>query len=178
MSINQGTWPKVLPWNSCSNNPISDLEEVLSRIVIRQITPEDQAVSRNIILRGLGEHFDRVDPTLNPDLDDIVSAYSASGHIFVVATIEELIVGTGGLRIVNTQEGRIVRLSVIRELRGHGIGQAIVTYLLNMARELSLRRIHVETNRDWYPAIGLYDHCGFIQLYADDESVHMALDLS
>ncbi len=157
---------------------MSTYEEVLSRIVIRQIRSEDQAESRNIILSGLGEHFDRVDPTLNPDLDDIVAVYLARGHQFVVATVEELIVGTGGLRIENVQDGRIVRLSVARELRGHGIGQAIVTYLLDLARELGLHRIHVETNRDWYPAIGLYGHCGFKQLYADDESVHMALDLT
>lgn len=157
---------------------MSHLKELPSRIFIRQIRAEDQVVSRNIILSGLGEHFDLVDTALNPDLDDIVSTYSASGHQFVVATIEESIVGTGGLRMENIQEGRIVRLSVIRELRGRGIGQAIVTYLINMARELSLHRIHVETNRDWYPAISLYDHCGFKQLYADDENVHMALDLS
>lgn len=157
---------------------MSNREEVLSRVVVRQIRSEDQAESRNIILSGLGEHFDRVDPTLNPDLDDIVAAYPASGHKFVVATIEEHILGTGGLRIENRQEGRIVRLSVVRELRGHGIGQAIVTHLLGLALELNVHRIHVETNRDWYPAIGFYDHCGFKQLYADDESVHMVLDLS
>lgn len=156
---------------------MSNLEEVSSRLFIRQITPADQAVARNIILSGLSEHFDQVDPTLNPDLDDIDSTYSACGHPFVVATFEESIVGTGGLLVESMQEGRIVRLSVVREHRDHGIGQAIVTHLLTMARELNLHLIHVETNRDWYPAIGLYYRCGFKQLYVDDESVHMALDL-
>lgn len=157
---------------------MSNHDEVVSTVVIRQIRAEDQTESQNIILSGLGEHFDHIDLALNPDLDDIVAAYPASGHQFVVATIEEQIVGTGGLLVESEKIGRIVRLSVARELRGRGIGQTIVDYLLSLAFELGLHRIHVETNHDWYPAIDLYSRCGFKQLFADDESVYMALDLS
>jgi ribosomal protein S18 acetylase RimI-like enzyme len=152
-------------------------DELRPNVIVRAIIKEDQIDSREIILSGLGEHFPEIDPSLNPDLDDIVTYYLESGHQFVVAITGDRIVGTGGLLIEKQKEGRIVRLSVIRELRGLGIGQAVVNELLQRAKNRHLLRINVETNLDWYPAIGLYRRCGFRELYTDDESVHMVLDI-
>jgi GNAT superfamily N-acetyltransferase len=154
-----------------------DREELQSKLIIRQFRPEDQYESRSLILSGLGEHFERVDPSLNPDLDDIDAVYTAKGHRFVVASIEKRIIGTGGLLIKNANDGRIVRLSVVQDLRGFGFGRAIILYLLELAKNQGLRRIHVETNLDWYPAINLYRQCGFEQLRTDDESIHLVRDL-
>ena len=152
-------------------------DEFLSNITVRTIAKEDQIVSRELILSGLGEHFPKIDPSLNPDLTDIVAFYLQSGHQFVVAVIGDRIVGTGGLLIENQKVGRIVRLSVNREVRGLGIGQAVVSELIQRAKNSQLLRINVETNLDWYSAIGLYRRCGFRELYTDDESVHMVLDI-
>jgi len=35
----------------------------------------------------------------------------------------------------------------------------------------------VETNNDWYDAIGLYERCGFVEYDRDAESVYLALPL-
>ena len=146
-------------------------------ITIRAIAREDQITSRGLILSGLGEHFSKIDPSLNPDLDDIVAFYPERGHQFVVAALGDRIVGAGGLLVENHDAGRIVRLSVTPELRGRGIGRSIVADLIQRAINSQLLRINVETNLDWYQAIGLYERCGFRELYTDDESVHMILDI-
>jgi len=150
----------------------------LLRMLIRDVTIEDQGAAQELVLSGLGEHFGRIDPSLNPDLDDIFTAYPASGNRFIVALIDGEIVATGGLLIESKEAGRIVRLSVKREFRGHGIGKTIILHLVQIARECRLLRINVETNLDWHPAIGLYKRCGFRKRYSDDESVHMAIDIA
>ncbi len=146
-------------------------------ITIRAIARKDQIASRELILSGLGEHFSIIDPSLNPDLDDIVAFYPERGHQFVVAAMGDRIVGTGGLLIENHEDGRFVRLSVTPELRGQGIGRLIVADLIQRAKNSQLLRINVETNLDWHQAIGLYRRCGFRELYTDDESVHMILEI-
>jgi ribosomal protein S18 acetylase RimI-like enzyme len=57
------------------------------------------------------------------------------------------------------------------------VGRALVTHLLDSAREWGLTRIEVETNHDWYDAIGLYERCGFTEFARDAESVYLALNL-
>lgn len=151
--------------------------QVRPKIRIRPFRPEDQDDSRDLILSGLGEHFGHIDPKLNPDIDDIQTLYLSAGHQFVVATIDTGIVGTGGLLAENQEEGRIVRVSVDRQIRGQGIGRAIVNHLVSIARDRGFKRILVETNKDWYPAISLYRRAGFVLVSEDTESAHLVLNL-
>ena len=144
---------------------------------IRQFTVEDQNECHELILSGLGEHFDLIKPEMNPDLDDIAASYLASGGHFLVAEMGGKIIGTGGLVSDGESEGQIVRMSVRRDLRGRGVGRQLVRHLLEMARERSLGQVNVETNHDWFPAINLYKRCGFRESYRDAESVHMVIEL-
>ena len=150
--------------------------DVSRSAIIREFRSGDQSDTKKLILAGLGGHFGGIDLALNPDLDDIVSTYLEDGHQFVVATLNEQIIGTGGLYL-QEEVGRIVRMSVAREYRGLGIGRMLAEHLVGLAKGLGLHRINVETNHDWYPAIELYKSCGFVQLFIDEESIHMALYL-
>ena len=73
--------------------------------------------------------------------------------------------------------GRLVRMSVSEEHRRRGIGRALVDYLVAEARRRGCSRLLVETNNVWYDAIGLYQHCGFVEYDRDAESVYLALPL-
>jgi GNAT superfamily N-acetyltransferase len=152
-------------------------KDAIRSVIIREFRSEDQTDAKKIILNGLGEHFGGIDPALNPDLDDIVSTYLERGHPFIVAILNEQIIGTGGLFLEAEDVGRIVRMSVTRDCRGLGIGRMLTQHLVGLAKGLDVHRINVETNHDWYPAIELYKSCGFVQLFVDEESVHMALFL-
>ena len=145
-----------------------------SMLLIRPFVPADQAAARALILEGLGEHFGQVDPALNPVLDDIAGSYLARGHVFLVAEADGMLVGTGALRAEGA-EGQIVRVSVRHDLRGRGIGRALVMALLEAARTRGLDRIWMETNDDWHDAIGLYRQYGFREFDRRDGCVFMEL---
>ncbi|MBF6590090.1 MAG: GNAT family N-acetyltransferase [Ktedonobacterales bacterium] len=140
---------------------------------IRPFVPDDQAPARQLILAGLGEHFGFVDEHRNPDVDDIAAHYLTPGHVVVVAEWEGTLIGTGALRIASAREGSLVRMSVAPAARRLGIGRALVLRLVGEARRRGLRRLMVETNRDWYDALGLYISCGFREYALDDESIYL-----
>jgi putative acetyltransferase len=145
-------------------------------LVIRPFTRADQAATRRLILGGLGEHFGRLDETMNRDLDDIWASYVATGALFVVAEIDGVLVGTGAL-VAEGDGGRLVRISVAPAQRRMGVGRALVDYLVRAARTRGWARVLVETNHDWHDAIALYQRYGFREYARDAEEVHMALNL-
>lgn len=147
-------------------------------IVIRPFAPADQQTVHALVNAGLGEHFGHVDPRYNPDLDDIAASYPGKGHVFVVATLDGAIVGTGALVFAEARQGRLVRMSVAPERRGKGVGRALVYHLIAIARRCGLERLNVETNRDWEDAKGLYRACGFIQVGEDAVSGYFARALA
>jgi putative acetyltransferase len=143
----------------------------------RAFVPRDQAAARALILEGLREHWGWLDPSLNPDLDDIAASYVAPGNVFLVAEIGQTLAGTGAL-VIDGNVGQIVRLSITPQWRRCGIGQALVVTLLDAARTRGLVRVWMETNDDWHDAIGLYRHCGFEEFDHREGSVFMALALA
>ncbi|UCG24195.1 MAG: GNAT family N-acetyltransferase [Chloroflexota bacterium] len=147
-----------------------------TELSFRIFTRDDQVRVRQLILSGLGDHFGQIDTELNRDLDDINETYIVRGHIFVVGEIEDAVVAVGGLVELQEDLGRIVRVSVAKRYRRQGFGQAIVEYLLEVARQNGYRRLLVETNHDWTAAIALYQRCGFREFDRDTESIHMRLD--
>lgn len=146
-------------------------------IRIRPFAGQDQAAARTLILNGLGEHFGFIDETLNPDLNDISASYLAHGHLFLVAEQEQTLVGTGALLFQPEATGQIVRVSTHHAYRRLGIARTICQRLIIHAREHGLRRLIVETNRDWDDAVSLYHHLGFQQYTRDDRSRYFGMDL-
>jgi N-acetylglutamate synthase-like GNAT family acetyltransferase len=146
-------------------------------VKIRNFQAQDQEIVKTLILEGLGEHFGRINPDLNPDLNDIHSTYVQAGHSFFVAEIGGQIVGTAALVNESPQVGRIVRVTVSPAQRRAGIGRLLVEYLVKTAVEQEITKLLVETNLDWYDAIRLYQRCGFVEYGRDEESVHLSLVL-
>lgn len=139
---------------------------------IRPFTQQDQSATRQLILDGLGGHFGFIDETMNPDLDNIWQNYVMPGDIFIVAESAGQIVGTGALVTETTGVGRLVRMSVSADWQRRGIGRRLVQYLITQAKEVGYQQLLVETNHDWYDAIGLYKSCGFHEYDRDEESRH------
>jgi ribosomal protein S18 acetylase RimI-like enzyme len=147
------------------------------QLLIRPFEARDQENARKLILEGLGEHFGFIDETLNPDVDDIITHYIAPGHVFLVVQNGHGLIGTGALLIKGEGVGQIVRISVHRDYRRKGIGKTIVEHLVKIARQRGLQRLLVETNNDWYHAIGLYKRLGFVEYRRSATGVRMALKL-
>jgi GNAT superfamily N-acetyltransferase len=144
-------------------------------IDIRPFQPADQAAVKALVQAGLADHWGFLDPTLNPDLNDIATTYA--GATFLVARQGERIIGCGAL--VSRGEGiaEIVRMSVSRDLRGQGVGRQILSALVERARPLGFRRIILETTETWQEVIAFYLRFGFHITHHAGGDVYFALDL-
>lgn len=144
---------------------------------LRPFSPTDQAAAKQLILAGLAEHWDELDLSLNPDLNDIQTSYIASGGGFVVVEAEGKLIGTGALMPEGTDVARIGRVSVHQDYRRRGMGQAITAHLVAMACQAGYAKVVVETTDTWQPAIRLYLEFGFVEVDRYGGDVHMDLVL-
>ena len=120
-------------------------------IQIQPFQPEDQADVKALVLAGLVDHWGVLDPSKNPDLNEI--AVSFAHATFLVAHCRGRIVGTGALLPRDNGVGEVVRMSVARDLRRRGIGRLILGCLLDQARAAGYRRIVLETTETWHAVI-------------------------
>jgi amino-acid N-acetyltransferase len=75
---------------------------------------------------------------------NLVTLYEAVQE-FWVAEYEGQVVGCGALHVMWSDLGEVRTVAVDPALTGHGIGHAIVDRLLEVARELALKRLFVLT---------------------------------
>jgi putative acetyltransferase len=128
-----------------------------------------------MVTTGLGEHFDKIDPTKNPDLNDIATTNAIAD--FLVAWCDGRIIGCGALVPRPGQTAEIVRMSVAADMRRQGIVSGIVERLVEIARERGNRQVILETTATWMGVIEFYLRCGFRITHYQDGEVYFARDL-
>ncbi|HET7056800.1 MAG TPA: GNAT family N-acetyltransferase [Thermomicrobiales bacterium] len=148
-----------------------------STVSIRPFASADQAAVRTLVLAGLQDHWGTLDPTLNPDLNDIADWYASLDGYTVVAEIDDQIVGTGTMHRADDQTGVLVRMSVSRDHRGRGIGKALVSALADRARLRGYSRLVCETTDTWQDAIALYRATGFTIIDQRNGDYHFEMQL-
>lgn len=147
----------------------------MPEIDILPFQPEDQAAVKQLVLAGLAEHWGEIDPTKNPDLNDIPASYSKG--TFLVARIQGRIVGCGALIPRAEKTGEIVRMSVAADMRRRGIARCILSQLIELARNKGFNQIILETTSTWTGVIEFYLRCGFHITHYKDGDVYFALEL-
>ncbi len=130
-----------------------------AEISIEPFRPEDQAEVKALVLAGLVDHWGVLDPTLNPDLNDIVASYARA--TFLVARRAGRVVACGALVPRGEGLGEVVRMSVARAERRRGLGRQVLERLLEEARAAGLRRVVLETTETWSEVIAFYLQAGF-----------------
>jgi GNAT superfamily N-acetyltransferase len=83
---------------------------------------------------------------------------------FVVAYLDEVAVGCGAVRRLDTSTAELKRMYVDPSARGQGIGRALVDALEREARRLGVTRIVLETGTRLAPAIKLYEGMGYARI--------------
>ncbi len=143
-----------------------------NNLTIRPFQPSDQAATKQLILAGLADHWGTLDPTLNPDLNDIVHSYQ--GETFLLAVQDEEIIGCGALITEKGMAGygRIVRMSVKKENRRQGIGQLILHHLQLAAKQCQFHKIVLETTQTWLDVVAFYQANGFQIIGQQDGDTH------
>ena len=147
----------------------------MDQVIIAPFRAEDQEQARNLILQGLGERWGFIDYTKNPDLDDIAMTYANA--TFLVARLDERLVGTGAFITPSVGIAQIVRMSVAQDLRGRGIGTLILRQLYERAQALGYRQMILETTETWDEVIRFYQKFGFQITHYQDGDVYFVLNL-
>ncbi len=144
-------------------------------IVISPFQPENQAEVKQLVLAGLAEHWGEIDPDKNPDLNDIGSTYANA--TFLVAWLDDHIVGTGALVPRSAEVAEIVRMSVRADVRRNGIGGLILRQLFERARVDGYCRVVLETTATWHRVIEFYRRSGFHITHERDGDVYFVAQL-
>ena len=116
-------------------------------IEILPFGPEVQEPVQALILAGLEEYWGILDENKNPDLQEIASSYEKG--IFLVAWLDNEIVGTGAFIPRTTDSVEVVRMSVARHLRRQGIGQKMLRELCSRANQYGYKKVILETTATW-----------------------------
>lgn len=147
----------------------------MSELKITPFRKEYQSETRALILQGLGERWGWINEDINEDLKDIASFYRDG--LFVLAWIDNNLVGTGALMPEDKGVMRVVRMSVLDSYRRQGIGNQILDYLISQACSMGCHLIVVETTSTWTDAIAFYEDYGFNLVEDRDGSTHFILNL-
>jgi GNAT superfamily N-acetyltransferase len=147
-----------------------------NQLLIQHFHSADQSEVKDLILAGLAEHWGSLDPSCNPDLDDITTSYA--GAVFLVARLDGHLVGTGALLPRSRETGEIVRMSVAKSHRRRGIGQQILIRLLFHAQQIGYEQVVLETTTAWQEVIGFYLNNGFRVTHYQDGDVYFCLEPS
>lgn len=131
----------------------------LDRLIIRHFEPKDQPFVRKLILSGHKERWGLLDRSMNADLDDISISYHDG--IFLVALLNDEIVGTGAFIPEDNNSCRFVRMSTRINHRNHGIGTEILNKLIGYARTDGYDFVVLETTASWEDAVTFYLNRGF-----------------
>lgn len=146
-----------------------------SALQIQPFQPEDQAEVKALVVAGLVDHWGVLDPTRNPDLDQISASYA--GATILVARRGGRILGTGALLPRGSSVGEVVRMSVARDQRRHGIGRQILARLLDQARAAGYHQVVLETTSTWDEVIEFYLQSGFHITHTAGEDTYFTLEL-
>jgi GNAT superfamily N-acetyltransferase len=122
---------------------------VSGQFYIRPFELKDQNEARQIILLGLEERFDFLDETLNSDVDHIHDHFILPGDEFYVGILHDAMVCTGGLIKETADIGRVVRVSVLKELRRSGFATLMMEKLELAAQKKCYKKLVLETNKSW-----------------------------
>lgn len=132
-------------------------------VTIRDFDPGDQDTFREIVQAGMQDRWgDAFDWDANPDIDDVWETYVLANNADVlVAETDGVVVATGVLLPDAAHAGRLVRMSVARDLRRQGHATALVAALVERASARAMTSVFVRTDTVWPDAVALYQSCGF-----------------
>jgi GNAT superfamily N-acetyltransferase len=128
--------------------------------------------AKEVILSGFLERFGFIDHSLNPDIQDIWTEYMQGDGLFYVGMDEGRMVCTGAIRKEDESTYQVVRMSVLKAYRKHGIGRRMLAHLEGEAQSLGARTLILETNKRWEDAIHFYKKNGYSATHEDEVSCY------
>lgn len=142
-----------------------------SVITIREIIPTDNREIAAIIRTCLAEFGANKPGTVyfDPTTDHLFELFRESGSIYFIAAEENRLLGGGGIfpsQGLPAGTCELVKLYLLPDSRGMGLGAALMKRCISAARELGYQSIYLESMPELNKAVGLYEQFGFTHLDA------------
>jgi putative acetyltransferase len=138
---------------------------------IRAIRPSDNQELAKIVRDTLTEFGANHPGTVffDPSTDTLYELFRKERSVYFVAELDNRIVGGGG--IFPTEElpektCELVKMYLLPEARGKGIGKSIIEQCLVTAKELGFEQIYIESMPELKLALKIYEKFGFSYLSA------------
>ncbi len=138
-------------------------------LITRLYQPSDRQSFIDLNLAWIEASFS-VENSDRDQLENLENSILAKGGRIVIAEWDGQVVGTGAILPPHHEPGdglkwlEIVKMAAHKDLRGRGIGRAVLEFLIEQATEVGGDAIWLETNSDLKAATILYEKCGFRHL--------------
>ncbi len=141
----------------------------MKNICIRPIQPDDNVCIAEIIRKVLREFGADKPGTVffDPATDDLFQLFSIPGSVYFILTSDNQIMGGAGVfPTAGLPDGccELVKLYLLPERRGQGLGLKLMEYCFQEAKSLGFTKMYLETMPELRVAIGLYEKAGFTYL--------------
>lgn len=135
-------------------------------IVIRTIRKEDNQALAKIIRDTLAEFGANHPGTVyyDPTTDALYELFQKEGAGYFVATMDNKIVGGGGIYPTNglpADTCELVKMYLLPEARGIGLGKTLIEKNLSFAKEKGYKQVYLETMPELKQALNVYAKFGF-----------------
>ncbi len=121
------------------------------------------------------------DPKLDADLNDIKKHYLENNGEFLVAVLDNKILGMGAIRKIDNDTAELKRMRVKTDYQGQGVGSVILESLIERAKKLWYKNLILDTSSKQESAQNLYKKFGFKEekrvKTEDFETIHFLLKL-
>jgi len=141
------------------------------QIAVRPIEEKDNAVLATIIRQVMEEFAVNLPNTVydDPATDNLFELFQKDKAVYNVAEVDGKIVGGGGIYPTGgLPDGvcELVKMWLLPEARGLGLGRSMVEKCLQQAKELGYNKVYLESMPELKQALRVYEKFGFEYLNA------------
>lgn len=138
----------------------------MNNVSIRSIQPSDNPLLAKIVRDTLAEFGANHPGTVYYDntTDALYELFQQKGAGYFTATLNDEIVGGGGIYPTNglpADTCELVKMYLLPEARGMGLGRTLIEKNLSFAREIGYKKIYLETMPELKQALKVYEKFGF-----------------
>lgn len=154
----------------------------MTSIKFRQFQDQDLDKVWELHISGLNQTQSFIpNPELDADLDNIPAHYLNSNGEFLIAEINNQIVGMGAFRNIDPHTAEIKRMRVNPDFQGQGIGKQILELLIQKAKSANYKKLILDTSSKQLAAQNLYQKFNFKEFKRiqtnDYQTIYFELEL-
>ncbi|PWT98096.1 MAG: GNAT family N-acetyltransferase [Terriglobia bacterium] len=111
------------------------------------------------------------------ELAGLPGKYAPPQGRLALALVDDVPAGCIALRPADSSRAEAKRLYVRPEFRGHGVGRALMEWIISEARAAGYRELVGDTLPVMQTALDMYDRMGFERSQSDSETIYLRLPL-